>query len=238
MRTKAVLALIAMHADAVPAHTDWPSPMHEPAPVMMTEGDRLEARFGDDDEGWAWDLQGWYGDGTTRLRWKAEGEAAFGERPGEADGQLLYARLFHPYWEWQLGLRHSFEPVTRNDLVVGIQGTAPWMIEIDAAIFIGDDGHAGLNVEAEHDLYVTQRAALQTRFEVEAAAQRREARGVAGGIGETALGLRLRYEFRREFAPYVGVEWERLWGATANAARIAGEPESEIRWLAGIRFWF
>ncbi|WP_139786963.1 copper resistance protein B, partial [Klebsiella pneumoniae] len=29
---------------------------------------------------------------------------------------------------------------------------------------------------------------------------------------DTELGLRLRYEIRREFAPYIGVSWNQLYG--------------------------
>ena len=51
-------------------------------------------------------------------------------------------------------------------------------------------------------------------------------------------GLRLRYEIRREFAPYIGVEWSRSYGDTADFARSEGEDVQDTRFVAGVRFWF
>ena len=243
MKNRIIAALFPMLAagfavadESMSARPGWPPPMHEPPPILMIDGDRLEAGFGDGEEAWAWDLGAWYGDGRTRWRVETEGEAGFGERPDESDVELTFARLFHPFWEWQVGVRHSTEPVSGTDLVLGIEGVAPWMIEIDAALYAGESGGVELGFEAEHDLYLAQRTILQSRFEFEAATDSRAEAG--SGVRETALGLRLRHELRREFAPYLGVEWDRRWGRTADLARTAGESASEIVWLAGVRFWF
>jgi hypothetical protein len=48
----------------------------------------------------------------------------------------------------------------------------------------------------------------------------------------------VRYEFRREFAPYVGVDWNRKFFGTADLASAAGEKSGAARLAAGLRFWF
>ena len=52
------------------------------------------------------------------------------------------------------------------------------------------------------------------------------------------LSLRLRYEVRREVAPYVGVGWFRRFGDAADLARRAGEGSDEAQLVAGLHVWF
>ncbi len=246
MKTRILLAA-ALLAGAQLVHAaenagtpaDWPMPMHVPGPYGMLLGDRLESAFTDGHESYAWDLQGWYGGDYQRLRFKTEGEGEHGESPEDAELQLLYSRLFAPYWEWQLGLRHDFEPGDgRSFAVAGIQGAAPYEFEVDAGLYLSEDGDLSLRFEAEYDLLLTQRLVLQPRLELDAALNDAREFGVARGLNGSELGLRLRYELRREFAPYVGLEWERAYGATAGLVRADGGDASEIAFVAGVRFWF
>ncbi len=218
---------------------DWAPPMPKPGPFSMVLGDRLESGFAEGDESYAWDVQGWYGYDWNRLRWKTEGEGEAGSSPEHAELQLLFSRLFAPYWEWQLGLRHDFRPADgRSYFVAGVQGVAPYMFEVDAAVFFSEDGDASVRIEAEYELLITQRVVLQPRLEFNAAFNEAIAAGVDSGINNTELGLRLRYEIRRELAPYIGVEWNQSYGNTADTMRAAGADTSRTSIVAGLRFWF
>lgn len=237
----AALAAAGSAAGAEQAGTpdDWELPMHVPGPYWMVLADRAEAGFSDDEDGYAWDVQGWYGGDFRRLRFKTEGEGEQGESPADAEVQLLFSRLFAPYWEWQLGVRHDFEPGSgRSHFVAGVQGEAPYRFEVDAALFASEDGDVSARFEAEYDLRITQRLVLQPRLEVSAAFSDVRELGIARGFNSSELGVRLRYELRREVAPYFGIEWSRQYGGTADLARAAGEHTSATSVVAGLRLWF
>src|SRR3546814_3998972 len=68
-------------------------------------------------------------------------------------------------------------------------------------------------------LPISQRLVLQPRLEANAALQRDRGFGIGGGLNDTEIGARLRYEVRREFAPYVGVSWKQSYGSTRRMAR-------------------
>ena len=122
--------------------------------------------------------------------------------------------------------------------MLGLQGLAPYKFEVDSSLFVSDDGDASLRLEAEYDLRITQRVVLQPRMELNAAFSDVPEYGLGSGVNETEVGLRLRYEIRREFAPYLGIQWKRLDGETRDLAREEGEPTSVTSLVAGIRFWF
>jgi copper resistance protein B len=103
---------------------------------------------------------------------------------------------------------------------------------------VSEKGDLSARLEAEYDLLITQRLVLQPKAELAVAAQRVPELGVGSGLNDIELGLRLRYEFSREFAPYVGVHWERKVGETARLAREEGEQADSLWVVAGLRFWF
>lgn len=218
---------------------DWPPPMmHSPSYGMLLT-DRLEAGFGDEADGYLWDIQGWYGGDRNRWWLKSEGEGEQGKSPEDAELQLLFGRMFAPFWDWQIGIRHDFRPQPdRSHLVLGLQGVVPYEFEIDSAVFVSEAGDVTARVEAEYDLRITQRLVLQPRFELNAALSDVREIGLDSGINNTELGLRLRYEVRREFAPYIGISWEQLHGGTADLARGEGEPTSVTSLVLGFRAWF
>jgi copper resistance protein B len=93
-------------------------------------------------------------------------------------------------------------------------------------------------LEGYYDQRITQRLVLQPRVEFNLSAQDFPRSGTGKGVVDAEVGLRLRYEIAREFAPYVGVSWERKIGGTARLARRAGNDTGGVRALAGVRFWF
>jgi copper resistance protein B len=201
--------------------------------------DRLEAGFGNGEEGGLWDAGGWTGGDINRFWWKSEGEGDFsGEIEGEI--QALYSRAVTPFWDVQAGVRQDFreDGESPTHLVLGLQGLAPHWWEVDAAAFLSTGGDLTARVEAEYDQRITQRLILQPRIEVEASASDVPELGLGSGLTHVEAGLRLRYEFAREFAPYAGVEWSRDLGGTADLTRaLGGEPE-HTRFVIGLRAWF
>lgn len=200
--------------------------------------DRFEAVRSDGNTSTVYDLQAWYGRTYDRTVLKAEGEYDHGEFE-EASTELLWGHAVAAFWNTQLGVRYdSGEGPNRTWLAFGVQGLAPYWFEIDATGYIGDEGRTALNLEAEYELLLTQKWILQPRIEAELYGKDDSERGIGSGLSEITAGVRLRYEIRREFAPYAGVEWAGKFGGTKDLARSAGVDTSETRLVAGLRFWF
>ena len=192
----------------------------------------------DTDTATAYELQAWFGRDYNRAVLKAEGEID-GGKLREARTELLWGHAVATYWDTQLGVRYdSGGGPDRGWLVFGIQGLAPYWFEVDADVYIGEEGRTALRLDAEYELLLTQRLILQPKIETDFYGKSDAARGVGSGLSHTSVALRLRYEIRREFAPYVGIEWGRQFGVTADYARAAGEETKETRLVAGLRFWF
>ena len=204
--------------------------------MLMVE--RLEGRLGNNENGWLWDIQGWYGGDIDKFVVKSEGEGEIGGSVEDAEVQALLGHAIGPFFDLQAGVRLDLEPETRSHLVLGVQGLAPYMWHVDGALFLSDRGDITARVEGEYDQKITQRLILQPRVELELSAQDIPERGIGAGLTRIEPGLRLRYEIAREFAPYVGVEYEAKLGETADLAREEGEDAAGFKLLAGIRAWF
>lgn len=200
--------------------------------------DRFEAVRSNGNTSTAYDLQAWYGHDFNRVVFKAEGEYDHGEFE-EASTELLWGHAVAAFWDSQLGVRYdSGEGPNRSWLAFGVQGLAPYWFEIDATGYVGDEGRTALSLEAEYELLLTQKWILQPRIEAELYGKDDSERGIGSGLSEITAGVRLRYEIRREFAPYAGVEWAGKFGGTKDMVRAAGGDTSESRIVAGLRFWF
>jgi copper resistance protein B len=203
----------------------------------MTMLDRLEWRPSNGAGGYAWQGGFRYGGDINRFALKTEGEGRAGVERAEV--QALYSRAIGPYFDLQAGIRQDIRPrPQRTYATVGVQGLAPYWFEVGATAFLSDKGDLSARLEAEYDLRLTQRLILQPAAELELAATGDPAIGQGAGLMSGELGLRLRYEFRREFAPYVGVHYERRLGKTADLARAAGEDVGGTRVIIGLRTWF
>lgn len=204
--------------------------------VMVTF---LEHQSGVGGEGYRWDAEGWYGGDINRLVVKTEGEGAWRDGVELAEVQALYSRAIGRYTDLQVGVRHDFEPgPSRTYATVGVEALFPYWFEAEAALFLSEDGDLRGRLEGTYDLRLTQRLVLQSQAELGFAAQDIREIDVGSGITHAELGLRLRYEIRREFAPYIGVAFERSLGRTANLARTAGERVENIGFVVGLRAWF
>ena len=196
-----------------------------------------QARKGRD--GYRWDGEAWYGGDINRLTVKSEGEGSFGEGIEETETQLLYSRAIGAYFNAQAGVRQDFGPgPDRTYAAIGFEGLAPYWFEVEGALFLSTKGDLLGRIEGYYDQRITQRLILQPMAELNLSAQNVRESGIGAGLSDVELGLRLRYEVIREFAPYVGVEWSRKLGDTARFARAVGEDASKFSLVAGVRVWF
>lgn len=184
------------------------------------------------------DAQMWIGKDLNKLWIKTEVEQVDGETE-ETEIQLLYSRAIAPYWDLQMGVRHDdAEGLTQDWAVIGIEGLAPYYFEIDAALFIGESNQAAIRFNAEYEFMITQRLVLSPEIEVNIYAEEDSVRSVGSGLSNIETGLRLRYEVKREFAPYIGVTWNNKFSGTADLATINGEETSSSAFVIGIKAWF
>ena len=208
-------------------------------PLLLTAIlDQIEARDAGGDNTLSWDGEGWLGKDLHKIWIKTEGERTAGSTD-EAELQFLYSKAIARYWDLQVGVRHDFDPSpSRSWAAIGFKGLAPYFFDIDAAAFIGESGRTALRFEAEYELLITQRLVLTPDVEINLYGQNDPAVGIGAGLSNFEAGLRLRYEIRREFAPYIGINWSKLFGNTADFARIAGEKSSDTQLVIGFRAWF
>lgn len=201
--------------------------------------DMAEARIGKGSDRYVWDAEARFGGDIDKLAIKSSGEGDFGGSLDEAEVQALWSHAIGPYFDLQAGVRQDFGPgPSPTHAVLGFEGLAPYWFDVEGALFLSDKGDVAARLEGSYDQRITQRLILQPTAEVEAAFQDVPEQGVGSGVSSIELGVRLRYEIAREFAPYVGFAWERKLAKTARLARAAGEDVSYPAFVAGVRFWF
>jgi copper resistance protein B len=199
---------------------------------------QLEARDSDPGTGFAWELQGWIGTDLTRLWLRSQGERVSGHTE-EAEVEVLFGRSISPWWDVVAGLRHDVRPGDpRTAAAIGVQGLAPQWFELDATLYLDDDGQSAARFTAEYELLFTNRLVLQPHVELNFHGKTDAARGIGSGLSHVEAGMRLRYEISRQFAPYVGLEWTKAFGKTAELLQGSSSGASNARAVAGIRLWF
>jgi copper resistance protein B len=201
--------------------------------------DLAEFQVRDGRDGYRWETEAWFGGDIDRLVVKSEGAGDFGESVDHAEVQALYGRALDPYWNLEAGIRQDLGPGRRATYAaLGLEGMAPYWLRLEGTLFLSTKGDLLARVEAAYDQRITQDLVLQPRAEANLAAQDVVGDGIGAGLSELELGLRLRYERVREFAPYLGVSWDRKLGRTADYARARGEATGGGSFVAGIRAWF
>ncbi len=213
---------------------------HGGATTLFVLADRFEYQSGEGSPALLLEGQGWWGTDESRLWIKSEIDydldaGAF----EEAEVQALWSRPIARYFDLQAGVRHDFEPgPSRTYAVAAIQGLAPYWFEVDGAVFLSEEGDLSARFEAEYEFLLTQRLILQPRTELNFAAEDVPELETGGRLSTAEMGLRLRYEIDRQFAPYVGVNWKASTGETADYARTRGEDTETLSFVTGIRVWF
>ena len=185
-----------------------------------------------------YDMQGWYGSSYDRLVVTSEGELV-DNKLEESESQIMWGHAISSFWDSQLGVRFdTSEGPSRQWLTFGVQGLAPYWFEIDTSLSVGPSGRTVFDIEAEYELLITQRLILQPRVVLSVFGKDDPENGVGKGLSSVTTGLRLRYEFSREFAPYLGIEWTGQYGNTADFIKLEGGSTRQTQWVAGIRFLF
>lgn len=204
--------------------------------------DELEYAPGVDGRPLSYDVLGWTGGESRRIWAKAKGEHATRDGHGHTELQLLYGQLVSPWWDAQLGVMMDARygegsSRTRASLSVGVQGLAPGWFDVEPTLFVSQDGDVSARLRASYDLLFTQRLVVQPEMGATLAIQEVPEFGVGRGLNGLELGVRMRYEIRREVAPYVGLAWSNSFAGAADLARGAGEPVRDLRFVAGVRLW-
>lgn len=216
--------------------------MNDDASYSKTLIDLLEYSP-DADSNMHWDIERWQGGDYHRWWFKTEGERGIRSGDYDAEFQLLKSKLTHSYTEFQYGLRletrhSSGSTVARPQAVVGFQSLMPYNYELETGFYVDLQGNVSASMKAEKDLLITQKLILQPRVEADAALQQVDRFGVGSGLNNVDFGLRLRYEISREFAPYIGVDYEKAFGKTASFVRQEGGDPGKWQFVAGVRMWF
>jgi copper resistance protein B len=198
---------------------------------------RLEWRDSDSST-YEWDATAWYGGDFNKLWIETEGEHSEAAST-DARVEILWDRIASAWWSTRLGMRWDVgEGPSQSWVAFGVAGLAPGFVELEATAYVSDGGRSAFRLSTEHDLLLSQRLVLQPRLEINAYGQDDPARLIGAGLSDLEIGLRLRYEIRREVAPYLGVSWSKRFGETADLAGAAGVDTDEIAWVAGFRLWF
>jgi len=188
--------------------------------------DRLEWQSDGAEDRAAWALTGWIGKDENRLWVRADGERGEGATE-ESDVEALWGRPLSRWWDLLAGVRHDFAPGgSRNWAALGVTGLAPYEFDVELTAYVGERGTVALSADIEYELLLTQRWVLQPRVEAMWFSRDDGRHRAESGLSKSALGLRLRYEIRREFAPYLGVEWSR-----------SGDTRDTLAFVAGVRAW-
>lgn len=212
--------------------------MNDDPLLAMMMVNQLEVRTVSGQDPVAWEGEGWIGYDLNKLWIKTDGEYKDGHVE-EAEAQALYSRAIAPFWDLQMGWRRDIRPTPDRDwLTVGVKGLAPYFFEIDTGIFVGDNGRTSARLQAEYEIMFTQRLILVPEIELNFYGKDDEAVGIGSGLSSLEAGLRLRYEVRREFAPYLGVNWIKLYGKTADYAREEGTTVDDVQFVFGVSAWY
>ncbi len=230
--------IVLLFATLTMAGTAQGSGMYDDPLLAMLLVDQFEIQAGSGDDPLVWDAEGWVGKDLNKIWIKTDGEYSDGSME-EMELQALYSRAIAPFWDLQAGWRRDIRPSPDRDwLALGVKGLAPYYFDIDAAVFLGDNGRTAARLQFEYEFMFTQRLILVPELAFNFYGKDDPAAGIGSGLSDIEAGLRLRYEIRREFAPYIGVNWSHLYGQTADYAREDDEDTDDFRFVAGIRFWF
>jgi copper resistance protein B len=212
--------------------------MNDNAPFGKLLIDKLEVASGDGEHGQNVEAEAWYGNDYNKAWVKVEGERRRGSLESSRT-ELLWDRAFAPFWSTQLGVRHDGgEGGGRNWLAFGVQGLAPYWFESEATAYWRPGSGLAARLNVKYEILFTPRLILEPELGANLYSRADLDRATGKGLSDINMGLRLRYEITRKFAPYIGVTWNRQFGGTADYTRMRGGDRSEVRAVAGVRLWF
>ena len=197
----------------------------------------------DGDDVFEWDIDTWRGQDLRKFWFKTAGEYADSEVEN-ANIELVYSRAVTAFWDQQFGVRQDFDadPETnaRRWLSFGYIGTAPYFVDVDARIFVGEQSSTQLFIELERELMITQAWVLTPELDIVANGRTNERFSEGSGLAEIEFSLRLGYEHNgnRKFQPFIGVEAKTHFGATKRLIKSSGGSNSESFFTLGLHYWF
>ena len=240
-------ALLFMAGGPAAAQTSGADPS-DPAPFgppvadqhvyVHVLADQLETRVGSGSPTFFWEAEGWIGSDWNRLWLKSEGDVRSGDLE-ESRQELLYSWPILPFFDGQAGLRYDVGSGDsgRGWLALGVEGLVPLWFHLEATVYAGDAGRVAGRIRTTYEMLLTQRLILQPEIELNFFGQSDRDRRTGPGLADLDAGLRLRYEFSRKFAPYLGVTYNRVFGKTASFFRTDGERVDHLRAVFGVRGW-
>ena len=200
--------------------------------------DKLEWQHAGGGNALNWEGTAWVGGDIDRLWIRSEGKRTE-HGLEDAEVQALWGHAISPWWDVVGGVRHDFKPGrSQTWAALGLQGLALYNFDVEATAYVGQAGQTAARLEGKYELLITNRLVLQPTAEINIYGRNDASRGIGAGLSSTSLGLRLRYELDRQFAPYIGVNWDRSYGNTARFAEQEGQRRSEVSFVAGVRAWF
>ena len=231
------LIVISLIVGALPVATFAGGLSDDPL-LTYFKADKFELRDTNEGSAFVWEIDAWLGKDLNKLWVKSGGERVSGEtESNEID--LLYSMGVSSFWDFQIGLRHEFKPdSSENSLGVGFMGVAPYLFEVDASLFVNDDDLFNARLDVEYEYMFSQRLVLIPNLEMNLYSDDDETRGIGSGLSNVELGLRLHYEIIREISPYIGINYEKNFGDSADFISDAGEEVSDTQVVAGVSFWF
>ena len=207
-------------------------------PILTKFMGEIETSKSGDERIRAWGVNAWVGKDLGKVWIKSEGEIEGGV-VSEGEIQVLYSKAVSAYWDLQYGIKRDFKPSpTRTWGVLAVKGLAPYLVEIDASLFAGANRRTAARLEAEYEYMFTQKVVLSTEVELNVFGRDDEATGTGSGLSNIGAGVKLGYEFSREFIPYIGVSWGKKYGNTAIYSRDEGEDTENTQFVVGVKFWF
>ncbi|MBY0509389.1 MAG: copper resistance protein B [Rhodospirillaceae bacterium] len=205
--------------------------------IMVTKLliDQLEFVDGNDGNGIAWDIWDSYGGDFHKLLVRSEGSVIAGSTDSKTGVEALWWRASAPFWGTVLGLRQEFGPGAHTQLAFGIEGLAPYWFDLEATGYVAEDGRLSARLKGKYELLITNRVILTPEAETNLYSKADRRRDVGAGLANIELSVRLRYEFSRKFAPYVGFVWDHALGGTADRRKANGESVSDRQIVVGVR---
>lgn len=201
--------------------------------------EQFEDRAAGNGQQFRYDGQGWIGTDVNKIWFKSEGTVGTDGRFGDGQHEVLYDRAISTYFDLQAGVRVDLDDgPTRTWAAFGVQGLSLYFFDIEATGYVSDRGRTAARLKTSYDLLLTNRLILQPEAELNIYSKADRGRDVGSGLSDIDAGIRLRYEFSRKFAPYIGVTYAGYFGQAQPIARAAGERVQDIRFTFGLRSWF
>ncbi|WP_271879922.1 copper resistance protein B [Phaeobacter italicus] len=231
MRNAALVGAMAM-AWAIPAQAEQL--------IYGFQAELLEYRQGDGEDSIVWDFDALIGTDELKLVWRSEGERVQGTDGFEVlENQLRLQFPVSTFFDAVVGIQASTPDgmPDRYNAVLGLKGLAPQWFEIDADLYLSD--HSFFRFEGEYEAMLTNRLILTPNLELTVPLQDDLAYDQAAGGATIEAGLRLSYDLiDRAVSPYVGVNYERSYGGTADLIRAAGDKNGVLSAVFGTRLMF